>query len=380
MNNIKPKILIFTEWFLPGFRAGGPITSLVNLIENTYSIYEIYIVCSAADLDGVPYTQVQTDAWIKQEHCHVFYTKKTPTLKFCLGILDMHPFSALYTNSMFSIGYTLMPVIAANHKKVRAIVAPRGMLAQSALNQKRLKKKAFLWFLKLTQILKSVYWHATSAKEYQDILTHFPNATGRLIEVGNFSRKPTAHLTTQKVSKPIIFSCVARVAAIKNIHLLVEAFQLANLPSAVLEIYGPNEDKQYMAYCLNLGGKALNKSIFFKGAVAPKELEQMLLKSHFFILPTQGENFGQAIAEALSKGIPVLIPNNTAFGNVEEQQAGFCLELEVAQIARKIKEAAELNNEAYATLCQSALEFYRAMAKPEIKIELFNQLFLGELQ
>ena len=50
----------------------------------------------------------------------------------------------------------------------------------------------------------------------------------------------------------------------------------------------------------------LKESVTLLGFLPPEDLAQALLDSHIFMLPTEGETFGVAIAEALGHGLPVV--------------------------------------------------------------------------
>ena len=41
--NYKKKILCLTDHYLPGYKAGGPIRSIANLVEHLGDEFEIYI-------------------------------------------------------------------------------------------------------------------------------------------------------------------------------------------------------------------------------------------------------------------------------------------------------------------------------------------------
>ena len=57
------------------------------------------------------------------------------------------------------------------------------------------------------------------------------------------------------------------------------------------------------------------------------QLEKILLNNHLFVLPTEGENFGHAIFEALAVGRPVLISDQTPWKNLSSANAGWDLPL-----------------------------------------------------
>src|SRR5580693_2914536 len=60
----KKKILLFTDWFYPGFMAGGPIQSSYNLINHLKEYYDFSVVTRDTDYtDAVPYKDIKSDSW-----------------------------------------------------------------------------------------------------------------------------------------------------------------------------------------------------------------------------------------------------------------------------------------------------------------------------
>jgi glycosyltransferase involved in cell wall biosynthesis len=91
----------------------------------------------------------------------------------------------------------------------------------------------------------------------------------------------------------------------------------------VLDIYGPIIDKNYWKKCAD---KIKNtESISYKGAIPPWDVSTVLKNYHFFVLPTEGENFGHAIFDALASGIPVIISKCSPWVSLDNAGAGFYL-------------------------------------------------------
>src|SRR5260221_3013456 len=64
----KKKILLFSDWYEPGYKAGGPIRSCVNFVQHMSADYAIYIFTSDRDLDAdKAYESIITDQWQKQD-------------------------------------------------------------------------------------------------------------------------------------------------------------------------------------------------------------------------------------------------------------------------------------------------------------------------
>ena len=63
-NNTKLKILVFCDYYLPGFKAGGPIRSISNIIVNLHEEFDFHIYTSDRDflMEG-PYSDIQLGHW-----------------------------------------------------------------------------------------------------------------------------------------------------------------------------------------------------------------------------------------------------------------------------------------------------------------------------
>ena len=58
----RKKVVIVYEYFYPGFLAGGPIQSLVNMVKELHPLYDFTVITSAYDLNSTqPYLGVKTD-------------------------------------------------------------------------------------------------------------------------------------------------------------------------------------------------------------------------------------------------------------------------------------------------------------------------------
>ena len=69
-------------------------------------------------------------------------------------LIHSEEFDVAYLNSMYSPRFTIMPLFVLNKMGKKVIIAPRGMLAPTAIAIKSWKKKPFLFWLKN----KQVFW------------------------------------------------------------------------------------------------------------------------------------------------------------------------------------------------------------------------------
>ena len=149
---LKKKILIFTDWFLPGHKAGGPIRSIANLSEFLAEYADVFIFTSNMDLgDQEAYPGIHSDQWTSTDLGYQVYYSSTKHLNYNRVKNVIHEIAPdlLYVNVIFSKKFSIFPLrVAAKQTKLKTIVAPRGMLGAGALSIKPFKKKIFLFIVK----------------------------------------------------------------------------------------------------------------------------------------------------------------------------------------------------------------------------------------
>lgn len=98
---VKPRILIFIDWYLPAYKAGGPIRSVVNLVELLNDKFDFYIFTSDKDLgDKEAFENIKTDTWIEKSNASVFYASAVSKKLVNKIIDDLQP-KSIYFNSLF---------------------------------------------------------------------------------------------------------------------------------------------------------------------------------------------------------------------------------------------------------------------------------------
>ena len=322
--NTKPKILIFSDWYAPAFKGGGPIRSIVNLVDALKQQYDFYVFTADTDFgETSPMPHIKVDQWLLQDGVHVYYhSKGRMTYKMVKSIIkEINP-HRIYLNSMFS--NMIKPILAA-YQSEKIIIAPRGMLSTSALAVKPLRKFLYLWFLRTFGFAKYLNFHATSEQEVKNIKRIFPNAKSINV-AGNIPGRVEATLPQAiKASNAIQLVFTGRMHPIKNLHILLQALQ--NVKGQItLNIIATREDEAYLNKCQQLANE-LGKDIQVNWLLdlPHHQIKPYLQAAHFFVLLSEVESFGHAIFEALAVGCPVLISDQTPWKNLQEKKAGWDL-------------------------------------------------------
>ena len=201
------------------------------------------------------------------------------------------------------------------------------MLKESALSIKRWKKTAWLTFLRLSGIAGRVVFHATSEKEAEEVRVVF-GTNAKIQVVPNIPCVPAKRLNvSQKEPGKLRLSFAGRVHPVKNLLFLLRLLKSVTCECS-LNVIGPIEDEAYARVChQEIAEFPGNVTVRFSGAVSYADALRLVADSDLMVLPTVGENFGHAIFEALSLGIPVLISDQTYWTDLQKDHAGWDLSL-----------------------------------------------------
>jgi glycosyltransferase involved in cell wall biosynthesis len=331
MQRDKKKILMLIDWFAPGYKAGGPIQSCLNLVHALKDDYDIYVLTTDTDHgESQPYNNIRSNEWIDFDaSVKIFYAKKKE-LGFSQIEEQIKKVQAdfIYLNHLFSPYFVIYPLWLKFKKKIagKLILSPRGALYDSALSSKSYKKKPFLFLFKTLGIYKSILFHATTERENRAIQQQFPGANSIISEnLPNLDQPVFTSCTKTEDNVKCIF--IARIVPIKNLLFALNILQYIKA-NVQFSIIGPIEDEAYWNECKKkIARLPGNVSVDYHGPKKHDELTTILQQHHLFILPTTGENYGHAIFEALLAGRPVLISDQTPWLDLSASNAGWDLSL-----------------------------------------------------
>lgn len=368
MPSDSSNILVVVPAFLPGYRFGGPVRSIANLISKFSTEFTFSVVTANRDLgETKPYAGVVADTWIREFGARIFYSSNSiRTLIEIRRELKSNPEQVLYLNGVFNFRFTILPLVLRRFgliKSSRVVVSPRGALDVERLKLKGRKKSIFVNVARKLKLYEAVVWHATDDVEKTDIrrcfgreqIVHVAHNVS-LIEDQNSSVKKKS--TKQPGYLKLIF--VSRISPEKNLLALIEALRAVR-GNVELSIVGPSSNADYFRICQN-DACSLPPQItaHWQGALPHDDVLAALAASHVFALPSIGENFGHAIAEALGVGLPVLISDSTPWGHVAARLAGLVVAAkDVAALSEAIQTFIDMNETDYRVWSQNAVDVYQ---------------------
>jgi glycosyltransferase involved in cell wall biosynthesis len=370
------KIFITIPWFVPAFRAGGPVQSVANLVKEYREETAYFIFCGDMDLNGAALENIQTDEWIPYNECtKVWYASPDKISDTLVKQVASQKPDILLIVGLFSWHFNIVPMLFC--KGPRKILSTRGMLHPGALAQKKWKKKIYLQLFKLLEYHYKVDFHATDEEEANYIRNYF-NEPAKVFVAGNFPNKISLLPMADKEVGKLKLVTVAIISPMKNILLVLEALEkLAD--DIQYDIYGPVKDEEYWDACKEQIKKLpQNIKVQYHKEIEPPKVREVLRSTHVFILPSKSENFGHALYEALSAGRPVITSRNTPWNDLQESKAGMNVSVDFAiEITEAVHFFAQRTGEQMEKWSREAAAYSASKVDEEEIRRAYGRMFVG---
>lgn len=352
----RPVVLVFLGYYVPGFKAGGILTCVLNIVNHLHGDFQFLIVTRDRDLgDLAPYPNITPQTWQKVGNAHVYYLPRgSESVANLRRLIRETPHDAIYLNSVFDpLTVKVLFIRKLGLLKTRPIVVtPHGEFAWPALRQKYIKKIAFLRLARLGGLYRGVTWHASGSLEALDMarVMKIPREAIRVALQLPPSVDDAVEESIGRVAAPsgeairVVF--LSRISPGKNLHFALKV--LARVRANVsFDIIGPIENAAYWAECQPLI-RALpgNVSVRSLGPIRPSDVITTLAEYDLMLFPSGSESYGQVIAESLVAGTPVLISTNTPWRDLQAKGVGWDLPLNDPEpFARVLDEVAAASHE-----------------------------------
>lgn len=366
-------IFISIPWFLPAFKAGGPIQSIANMVNEIKDGYRFYIYTSNADLHNLPIAVTITNEWIEyNDYTKVWYAGKQERSQHLVEQVKLIKPDTLFIIGLFDWHFNMVPLLYADatHK----LLSVRGMLHPQALEQKPLKKKIFLQGLKWMKTYRKCSFHATDETEAGFIKNVFgPEANIKV--AANFPRLLPVQNIPAKEKGFLKLVSIGIISPMKSYLPVIQALQ--EVRSVVhYDIYGPVKEAAYWEECLQaIKLLPANITVEYHRELPPHKVSSKLEGQHVFILPSKNENYGHAIVEALSAGIPVITSDGVPWLGLEEAAAGVNVTAEPGHIKNAVEKFAAMDAGEYELFCKGAVQYITERVNTEALKENYKALF-----
>lgn len=392
----RPIVLVFSGHYLPGYRAGGPIRSISNLVASLGDRFDFRVITSDRDLGSpTPFPDIQPNVWQEIGRAKVLYVPPGLGRSWRLvRLLRQTRYDLLYLNSFFSREFSMLPLwLWAFHlvPQVPLLLAPRGEFFPGALRIRTDRKHAYIRLVRFGRLDQRVFWHASSRYEAEHIgsffaghraQSHHLQPRGAITvapDLAALPRDDTSPAPQAKTPGSLDVAFIARVSRGKNLDVALEI--LAHVRGEIrFNIFGPIEDRAYWEECRELIRRLPpNIHAEHRGELPHSEVQPTFRRHHLFLFPTRSENFGHSILEALSAGCPVVTSDQTPWRNLPEFSAGWDLPLDRLDRFRDIvQQCVDWDGPAFERFSRGAATYgHRAGSDPKVlreNLEMFEAL------
>jgi len=142
---------------------------------------------------------------------------------------------------------------------------------------------------------------------------------------------------------------MSRLHPKKGVDILLKAWSIYvdNHQGSTLKIAGTGKD-DYIRHLRNLVTELnINDSVFFLGMLRNECREDAFKSSDIFVLPSHTENFGMAILEALTYGLPVITTTGTPWKDIKTMRAGWWIDLDLEKLVSALEDASSMSRSDY---------------------------------
>ncbi|MBM3920804.1 MAG: glycosyltransferase family 4 protein [Sphingomonadales bacterium] len=378
----KTGVVIVCDWFDPAVRAGGPVQSLVNLIDLLHADYDFRIICGNLDYGTEEPLLENTGVWTDWHgKAQVMYLDgKTLSRNRIFDLLDAHVSEevVLYIQGIFSLYFSIYPILwwhRSKHQKM--VVAPRGMLHRTARSVKPFKKKVFLTLAGIFGWFNNIDWQSTQPDETEEIRAVM-GKNAKILEAANIPAGIPPYKPEELEKSPLKIISVGRISDEKAPLTLLQVLARMDFPVQITLIGDYSDEAYFKSFQQALSQLPEHIKVTHILSVPPKKMAEYYQQHHVFVSCSKGENFGHAIAEALAHGLPCFIGENTPWKGLKSKNAGAELSLESDVFAAALEAYRKLSYEEKAEMSRAAHNFAVQSFQPEKYHTQYKALFSME--
>lgn len=377
MSSGKKNILIIMGRYLPGYKDGGPVRSIKNLVDFLGDEYNFQILtCDRDHGDTEPYPNIKINDWNQVGNAQVYYV---PPKGFTFKVIRTlaKQVDLLYVCGCFN-DYAINTLILKRLGIIKkpVTVAAMGLFSPMEFQLKYKKKKTFTTIFNSLGLFKNIYWSATSSMEIHEISQQIKTTDNFFIAEDLPRKVKSTFIEKHKEEGKLRVVWISRIAPKKNLLGAIEV--LKRVRSEVdFTIYGPIHVEDYWLQCKKeLGKLPKNVKWSWKGNIESEKVVETLKPYHIFLFPTLGENYGHVIQEALSAGCVALLSDQTPWKHLEHDGAGYVYSLDSTnKFVEKIEGYSEMNQTDFQQQSENTLNYILKKCENKAKNTGYRKIF-----
>jgi glycosyltransferase involved in cell wall biosynthesis len=370
----RKRVLVCAPHYLPGYKCGGPIRSIANMVKGLDPHFDFFVVTRDRDAtDTESYPGLTTNRWYRVGNARVLYCSSIGPAVLRRAFRESRP-DVISLNS-FQDKFTRMAVVLRRwgaFGSTPILLAPRGEFSPEAMKIKATKKVVYRHAAKQLGLYDDLLWSVSTPREKPDLLRAAParrltpDSIHVAYEISDAIASTAPHVAKESGSVKLAF--IARMSEMKNLHFLLELLQEIR-GEVQLNLFGPvaETDVAYWERCKTLLAQLPgNVKVEYRGSLEHSAVPQVLHDHHFFVLPTRGENFCHAAVKSFVHGTPVVLSDATPWTKLSELYAGFDISLSDRRgWITALQKCVDMDHATYSVHLRGAREYGRRFSVEE---------------
>ncbi|MPQ97923.1 glycosyltransferase [Modestobacter sp. I12A-02628] len=292
---------------------GGP-SNAVLAISRELALRSHDVIIVAPGIRGERYPDSLADARRAGVHISTVWVKRKSRWRYSLGLARQLKADVRTADTVSIHGFYQFPALFTYHLcrlyGKPFVLQPHGALEPYQQNKSKVVKRVYMRLGGRGCIRRAVAVNSASDAEASNIGTQFPEAKPRVIGMGIPTVGPQVSTGDSGSNRSNDALChvlfLSRIARKKRLDLLVSALSpIADLPWQ-LSIAGTGSSAEEAAVRSHIEKLGLTSRVLWLGHVENATKDRALRNSDIFVLPSENENFGQVVTEAMAFGLPVV--------------------------------------------------------------------------
>ena len=229
----------------------------------------------------------------------------------------------------------------ANKHEVPLVLSPRGMLEPWAINNSKWKKKLAWAMYQKRDLEKVTAFHATAQSEADSIRRLGFEQPIAVIPNGVHLPKITTHKLKMTAPNPKKKTALflSRINPKKGLPMLLDAWSRVAPIDWRLVIAGNDDSNHLPIVERKIHEQGLGAQVAIAGPLFGEAKKAAYCNADLFVLPSYSENFGIAVAEALSYGLPVITTTGCPWQELETNNCGWWVKPSKVEIESSLRQA-----------------------------------------
>jgi glycosyltransferase involved in cell wall biosynthesis len=275
----------------------------------------------------------------------------------------MGEYDILHANGLWMYANHITCAMARKHGKPY-VITPHGMLYPAALRRSYWKKWPFLKLFFHKDIMQASCLHATCKQEMEYIREFGYRGPVAIIPNPMVLPAPPSAKRSPKAKKA--FGFLGRLHPIKKVENLFYGVELLKERQQECELWIMGSGlPEYEAFLKAEVERLGLRNVRFLGFVSGQEKYEKLAQLSTLFVPSDFENFGMIVTEALSVGTPVMASLGTPWEELNNQHCGWWCDRTPENIAQVMRQVLDMS----AQKLDAMGERGKAMAKANFAAE-----------